>query len=146
MKILKRGSATEPGVIRKLIVGGCILGVLLIAGCGTAANEVAGFARPERQAPAALSQTVIPSASVITVVDNLTGNDFLTGAAGAVEGGATVRIYDCFPGGTVLRTGTAAADGSFSIAIGEDDPNFYVMYITVQASGKTESEYISLAH
>jgi hypothetical protein len=55
-------------------------------------------------------------------------------------------MYTAYPGGTLLYSGTAAADGSFSIAIGDDDPQSYVMFVTAEKPNKTESDFIVVSY
>ena len=132
------------GVFMKIQVASLLLVILLIGGCGTAANEVAKLSPPDREV-VVLTATNIPSNNLITVQSQASPlHDLIVGTAGAVESGAEVRAYDCYPGGHLLYSTTAVANGSFTMDIGDDDPATGLMYVTALKSGKVESNFICL--
>lgn len=130
----------------KIQVAVLLVLVLLLGGCGTAANEVAKITTPERTVKV-LAVTVIPSANLISVDDRPSPqHNFLVGAAGAVEAGSAVKAYDVYPGGTLLYSGTATANGSFSIDIGDEEIQSYIMCVTATGVNKAESEHIIVSY
>lgn len=132
IKQVKRGMSNMKFQVVLLLIG-----VLIVGGCGTAANEVAGMTTPEREVKV-LAATAQPDAAKISVSGTLQ----VVGAAGAVEGLAAVAIYDGVNSSTVLISGTAAADGSFSLQLPDAVP--VLVFLKAKASGKTESEAVDL--
>ncbi|MFC1517165.1 hypothetical protein ACFL5G_01275 [Candidatus Margulisiibacteriota bacterium] len=128
--------------IRKecLIIG--LIGLMILSGgCGTAGNAVAKIEAPDRVG--SLEATATPDQSKITTTNNISPTeDTVQGTAGAVVANATIKVYESFAGEAPLYTGTANADGSFSVNIG--DGVMITVYVTATAAGKGESEEVAL--
>lgn len=121
------------------------LGVVLTIfwGCGTT-RSISG-------SNTVLPQSNSPNASQISFVDNVSPNaDVIqSNGAGVVSASAVVKIYgsDYPTDTTVIASGTAAANGSFSINFGNnldfdgdtDAPDTDLVYWTVTAPGHSES-------
>jgi len=135
--IMNKGGAHMKGVIALMLTG-----MMLIGGCGTAANELAKISTPDRTpaADAVPQQTATPSALLISVSSvSPPAEDSITGTAGAVEGGAVVKVYDENTSVATAYSVTANADGSFVVNIGSDDFATTLMSVTATVHGKTES-------
>lgn len=133
------------GKSKKIIVLGMLMIMISVAGCGTAGDAVTKLESPDR--PAALEATTLPDENLITVQQNASpSDDYVVGSAGAVEAEAVVKVYEVYPGGTAIYSMTAAADGSFSLNIGDDDPQTVIFYLTATAPDKAESSELGLSN
>jgi hypothetical protein len=104
----------------------------LAYGCGTT-RQVTGNSGP------VLPQTTDPNTNygLFTVSSNVGSDDLIIGSVGAVEGGSLIKIYDDQL--SILPYSiTASSNGSFSLAIGDNNAPFY-FHLTATASGKSES-------
>ncbi|MFJ5717762.1 DUF4350 domain-containing protein [Neobacillus sp. NPDC093127] len=84
-----------------------------------------------------IQKTAAPIASKITYATYTS----VTGAAGAVANGATVKLY--FDDNNVVATATAGADGAFSFTIA-NPLSKSVVNITAQETGKDPSDRVSV--
>ncbi|MCL6601085.1 MAG: hypothetical protein K6T81_20480, partial [Alicyclobacillus macrosporangiidus] len=77
-----------------------------------------------------------PDAASMSVTDNLSGTaDTLDGAAGAVQAGATVKVYSDAALTTLVGSATAGANGSFSIPVGDNSSGTFTYYVTQTVGG-----------
>lgn len=105
------------------------------------AVDAAGNASSATSATNDVTAPSAPSAANLSVTMNTPGtNDTLSGAAGAVEGSATVRVYKESGQTTSLGSATAAADGSFSaFSVGDNQATSDLIYVVAVDSAGNAS-------